>query len=143
MTGPTGQHSGFDAGFRAEINVTPLVDVVLVLLVIFMVVTPLLKQESPIELPVTRNSQAASETRQLTLAIAADGGLTLDGEALARDRLAERLESIFAGRTDRTVFLAADKSLPYATVVDVIDACRAGGVSTIGLVTQKAPPAAS
>jgi biopolymer transport protein ExbD len=139
MTGPTVE----DGGFRAEINVTPLVDVVLVLLVIFMVVTPLLKQETPIDLPVTKSSQAASDARQLTLAIAADGSLTLDGEALARERLAERLESVFAGRTDRTVFLVADRSLPYATVVEVIDACRAGGVSTIGLVTQKAPPAAS
>jgi len=143
MTGPTSHHGSFDGGFRAEINVTPLVDVVLVLLVIFMVVTPLLKQEAPVELPVTKSSQAASDTRQLTLTIAADGGLTLDGEALAPDRLGERLESIFANRTDRTVFLAADKSLPYATVVDVIDACRTAGVSTIGLVTQKAPPAAS
>jgi biopolymer transport protein ExbD len=139
VTGPT---IG-DGGFRAEINVTPLVDVVLVLLVIFMVVTPLLKQEAPIELPVTKSSQAASDARQLTLAIAADGGLTLDGEALARDRLAERLASVFAGRSDRTVFLAADKSLPYATVVEVIDACRAAGVNTIGLVTKNAPKSAS
>ena len=138
MTGPTID----DSGFRAEINVTPLVDVVLVLLVIFMVVTPLLKQEAPVELPITKSSQAASDTRQLTLSLAADGSLALDGEALARDRLAERLDSIFQGRTDRTVFLAADKSLPYATVVEVIDACRAAGVTAIGLVTQKAPPAA-
>ena len=137
MTGPTID----DGGFRAEINVTPLVDVVLVLLVIFMVVTPLLKQEAPVELPITKSSQAASDTRQLTLSIAADGALALDGEALARDRLAERLQSIFAERTDRTMFLAADKALPYATVVDVIDACRAAGITTIGLVTQKAPPA--
>ena len=108
MTGPTID----DAGFRAEINVTPLVDVVLVLLVIFMVVTPLLKQETPVELPITRASQAASESRQLTLAIAADGSLTLDGQAMARDRLEERLAAVFAERTDRTVFLAADKSLP-------------------------------
>jgi len=137
MNGPTIDNGGF----RAEINVTPLVDVVLVLLVILMVVTPLLKQEAPVELPITKSSQGASDTRQLTLAIAADGALSLDGEALARDRLAERLDSIFAERTERTLFLAADKSLPYATVVDVIDACRAAGVSAIGLVTQKAPPA--
>jgi biopolymer transport protein ExbD len=137
MTGPTID----DGGFRAEINVTPLVDVVLVLLVIFMVVTPLMKQEQAVELPVTKASQPASDTRQLTLTIAADGALTLDGAAIARDHLGERLESIFVGRDDRTVFLAADKSLSYAAVVEVIDACRAAGVSAIGLVTQKAPPA--
>ena len=134
MTGPT-----IDEGsFRAEINVTPLVDVVLVLLVIFMVVTPLLKQEQPVELPITKTSRAGDESRQMTLTIAADGALSLDGTAIARDRLAERLDSIFAGRDDRTVFLAADKSLSYATVVEVIDACRAAGVTAIGLVTQKA-----
>ena len=136
MTGPTID----DGGFRAEINVTPLVDVVLVLLVIFMVVTPLMKQEQAVDLPITKASRPAEETRQLTLTIAADGALTLDGAAIAQDRLGERLEAVFAGREDRTVFLAADKSLPYATVVDVIDACRAAGVSAIGLVTQKAPP---
>jgi biopolymer transport protein TolR len=134
MNGPTVD----EGAFRAEINVTPLVDVVLVLLVIFMVVTPLLKEETPVELPVTRSSEAASESRQLTLAILASGELTLDGEALARDRLAERLRSVFAERADRTLFLAADRSLPYATVVEVIDACREAGVTTIGLVTQPA-----
>jgi biopolymer transport protein ExbD len=139
MTGPTID----DGGFRAEINVTPLVDVVLVLLVIFMVVTPLLKQEAPVELPITKHGQAASESRQLTLSIAADGSLSLDGEALARDRLPERLESVFRERADRTVFLAADRSLSYATVVEVIDACRAAGVTAIGLVTQPAKPATS
>ena len=136
MAAPVGQASGF----RAEINVTPLVDVVLVLLVIFMVVTPLLKQEAPIDLPLTEHSQAASEARQLTLSIAAGGDLSLDGEPLPRQRLGERLESIFRERSDKTLFLAADRSLPYESVVDVIDACRAAGITTIGLVTQPAKP---
>jgi biopolymer transport protein ExbD len=126
-------------GFHAEINVTPLVDVVLVLLVIFMVVTPLLKQEAPVDLPITEKSEPAAEERQLTLTIAADGGLLLDGEALARDRLAERLESVLRDRPDKTLFLAADKSLSYSAVVEIIDACRAAGVTTIGLVTQNEP----
>jgi biopolymer transport protein TolR len=89
MTGPTID----DGGFRAEINVTPLVDVVLVLLVIFMVVTPLMKQEQPVDLPITKASRAADDTRQLTLTIAADGSLTLDGAAIAHDRLGERLDA--------------------------------------------------
>jgi biopolymer transport protein TolR len=130
---------GVGDGYRAEINVTPLVDVVLVLLVIFMVVTPLLKQEAPVDLPITQNSQAPDQARQLTLRIAADGGLTLDGEALSLDRLGERLTAVFANRTDKTVFLAADRSLSYAAVVEVIDACRAAGVTTIGLVTKNEP----
>jgi biopolymer transport protein ExbD/biopolymer transport protein TolR len=133
VTGPISDQQGF----RAEINVTPLVDVVLVLLLIFMVVTPLLKQEAPVDVPIERHSADASDTRQLTLAIAADGGLTLAGEALDRERLGERLEAVLRDRNDRTLFLAADRSLSYSAVVDVIDACRAAGVSAIGIVTRK------
>jgi biopolymer transport protein ExbD len=134
---PIGQRSGF----RAEINVTPLVDVVLVLLVIFMVVTPLLKQEAPVDLPLTEHSQTASDARQLTLRIAANGDLSLDGDPLPRERIGERLEGIFRDRADKTLFLAADRSLPYEAVVSVIDACRAAGITTIGLVTQPTKPA--
>jgi biopolymer transport protein ExbD len=133
VTGPIGDQQGF----RAEINVTPLVDVVLVLLLIFMVVTPLLKQEAPVDLPIERHSADASDSRQLTLTIAADGGLTLAGEALDPGRLDERLAAVFRDREDRTLFLAADRSLPYAKVADVIDACRAAGVTAIGVVTRK------
>jgi biopolymer transport protein TolR len=96
-----------------------------------------LRQEAPVELPISRHSQQANDTRQLTLAIGADGSLSLSGEAVARDRLAERLESIFRDRADKTLFLSADRNLSYASVVDVIDACREAGVTAIGLVTQK------
>lgn len=132
---PTAAEDGL--GLRAEINVTPLVDVVLVLLVIFMVVTPLLRQETPVDLPVVRQSRAATEDHQLTLAIAADGSLSLGGEPLARDRLTERLQSVLGDRAERTLFLAADRSLSYSAVVEVIDACREAGVTAIGLLTRK------
>jgi biopolymer transport protein ExbD len=122
---------------QAEINVTPLVDVVLVLLVIFMVVTPLLKQEVPIELPLAENSQATKDLTQLTLTLATDGGVLLNGQPMLRDALTTQLQTIYADRIDKTIFLEADRNLPYGQVVDVMDDCRAAGVVTIGVITKR------
>jgi biopolymer transport protein TolR len=133
MTSPVQQ----PGALRAEINVTPLVDIVLVLLLIFMVVTPLLREEARVDLPVARTSVPGDATA-LTLQIAADGSLTLAGEVLPGDHLAERLRTATEGRGERTVVLAADRSLPYATIVAVIDACREAGIGSIGIVTEKA-----
>jgi biopolymer transport protein TolR len=122
---------------KAEINVTPLVDVVLVLLIIFMVVTPLLKQEVPIELPLADNSREMKDLSQLTLTLAADGTLLLNGELLLAQALVPQLQRIYEGRADKTIFLEADRNLPYGQVVDVMDDCRAAGVKTIGVVTKR------
>jgi biopolymer transport protein TolR len=116
--------SGGDDGLQAEITVTPLVDVVLVLLVILLLVTPLLKEEIPVEVPV-----------------AADGSVALDGAPLPDDALAVRLTTIWQARPDKSVLVAADGRLPYARVVEVLDACRAAGIERIGMIT--APPASS
>lgn len=128
---------------QAEINVTPLVDVVLVLLVIFMVVTPLLKHELPIELPLAENSRNTQDLSQLTLTLAADGGLLLNGEPMLREALTTQLRTIYAERADKTIFLEADRNLSYGQVVDVMDDCRAAGVATIGVITKKEQSAAS
>ena len=122
---------------QSEINVTPLVDVVLVLLVIFMVVTPLLKQEVPIELPLAENSQATKDLSQLTLTLATDGGVLLNGQPMLRESLVTQLQTIYAGRADKTLFLEADRNLSYGQVVDVMDDCKAAGVVTIGVITKK------
>lgn len=122
---------------QAEINVTPLVDVVLVLLVIFMVVTPLLKQEVPIELPLAENSRDTKDLSQLTLTLAADGSALLNGQPLLRETLTTQLRTIYAERADKTIFLEADRNLSYGQVVDVMDDCRAAGVATIGVITKK------
>jgi biopolymer transport protein ExbD len=129
--------------FKSEINVTPLVDIVLVLLIIFMVVTPLLKQEVPIELPLADNSHGVTDASQLTLTISADGLLLLNGENLLAETLVTQLQAIYANRADKTIFLEADRSLPYGRVVDVMDDCRAAGVVTIGVITKKEKPRAS
>jgi len=122
---------------QAEINITPLVDVVLVLLVIFMVVTPLLKQEVPIELPLAENSRETKDLSQLTLTLATDGGVLLNGQPMLRDALTTQLQTIYADRVDKTIFLEADRNLPYGQVVNVMDDCRAAGVVTIGVITKR------
>jgi biopolymer transport protein ExbD len=124
---------------KSDINVTPLVDVMLVLLVIFMVVTPLLKQQVPVELPLAEHSREAQEAAQVTLVAAADGSLMLNEQPVAAGALDARLHDLYATRADKTIFLEADRSLPYSRVVDLMDACRAAGVERIGVVTTKAP----
>lgn len=129
--------------FKSEITVTPLVDIVLVLLIIFMVVTPLLKQEVPIELPIADNSRGVTDASQLTLTITTNGLLLLNGENLLAETLVTQRQAIYANRADKTIFLEADRSLPYERVVDVMDDCRAAGVATIGVITKKEKPGAS
>ncbi len=130
-----------DDEVRAEINVTPLVDVVLVLLVILLLVAPMLKEEVPVELPVVAHADAKSRTATPTLSVAADGGVSFEGAPVPSADLAERLKALYADRTDKAVMLAADRGLGYARVVEVLDACRAAGIERIGIVT--APPAPS
>ena len=128
---------GENEDLKADINVTPLVDVVLVLLVIFIVITPLIKQEVPVELPLAESSRQTQDLSQLTLSVLADGSLLLNREEIPRDELTARLTAIYASRGDKTIFLEADRSLRYDRVVEVMDECRAAGVITIGVITKK------
>lgn len=126
-----------ETDLKADINVTPLVDVMLVLLVIFMVVAPMLRQQVPVELPLAEHTLQSSATNQVSLAAGADGALWLDQERVAdEETLAARLHDLYAGRADRTIFLEADGTLPYARVVHLMDLCRAAGVDRIGVVTE-------
>jgi biopolymer transport protein ExbD len=122
---------------KAEINVTPLVDVVLVLLVILMGVTPLLKEEVPIELPIADNSRSAAETAQVTLGLTSDERILLNGVEVPAEELLARLTAMYADRADKTIFLEADRGLPHGRIVDLIDDARAAGVVQIGIVTKK------
>ena len=122
---------------KAEINVTPLVDVVLVLLIIFMVVTPLLKQEVPIELPLAVNSRAVSDASQVTISLSADGRSLVNGVEVPANDLVERLTAMYSGRADKTIFLEADRSLSHGRIVDLMDDVRAAGVVQIGIITKK------
>ena len=125
----------------AEINVTPFVDVMLVLLIIFMVAAPLLTVGVPVELPKTAATALPSEAEEpLTLAMAADGRLVLNASEISRDELIPRLKAIAAERRDDKIFLRADGAVSYGMVMQVMGALNAGGFRNIGLVTDSGGP---
>lgn len=128
-----------DDELHADINVTPLVDVVLVLLVILLLVAPMLDEEVPVELPIAAHADARESTTTPTLTIAGDGAVSFEGAPLPSSDLSTRLATIYAARSDKTVMLAADRGLTYARVVEVMDACRAAGIERIGIVTAPEP----
>jgi biopolymer transport protein TolR len=125
----------------SEINVTPFVDVMLVLLIIFMVAAPLLTVGVPIELPRTAASALPEEQEEpLTITMAADGRLLIQTQEVAEGELIPKLLAVAAERTSDKVFLRADGTIPYARVVQVMGALNAGGFRNIGLVTDADGP---
>jgi len=125
----------------SEINVTPFVDVMLVLLIIFMVAAPLLTVGVPIELPKTAAMPLATDEEEpLTIAISADGKLVLQNTEIDRNTLIPKLQAIAAERVSQKVFLRADGSVPYADVMQIMGALNAGGFRDIGLVTYAGVP---
>ena len=125
----------------SEINVTPFVDVMLVLLIIFMVAAPLLTVGVPVELPKTAaNALPQEEEEPLTITVQADGGLAIQNTQINAEELVPRLRAIAAERDGDKVFLRADGAVPYAQVVQVMGALNAGGFSNIGLVTETGGP---
>ncbi len=126
----------------SEINVTPFVDVMLVLLIIFMVAAPLMTVGVPVELPKTAaNSLPGEQEEPLTITITADGTVSIQTTEIPRDELIGRLRAIAAERDSNRVFLRADGAVPYADVVQVMGALNRGGFADIGLVTDIGGPA--
>jgi len=126
----------------SEINVTPFVDVMLVLLIIFMVAAPLLTVGVPVELPETAaNALPQEEEEPLTVTVQADGVLSIQNSEIAAGELVPKLRAIAAERDSNKLFLRADGSVPYEQVVQVMGALNAGGFSNIGLVTESGGPA--
>ncbi|MHA6263628.1 protein TolR [Arenibacterium sp. CAU 1754] len=125
----------------AEINVTPFVDVMLVLLIIFMVAAPLLTVGVPVELPKTAaNALPGDQEEPLTVTITADGSVQIQTTDTPRDQLVAKLRAIAAERESDRVFLRADGSIPYEQVMQVMGALNAGGFSNVGLVTDIGGP---
>jgi len=121
----------------AEINVTPFVDVMLVLLIIFMVAAPLLTTGVPVQLPKARAAALPAEDQQpLTITLTADGRIVLQETDVAMAGLIPKLQAIIAERQDDKIFLRADGAIPYETVMQVMGALNAGGFHSIGLVTD-------
>jgi biopolymer transport protein ExbD len=137
---------GFERGHApaqpmAEINVTPLVDVMLVLLVIFIITAPLLARALKLDLPRADAPPAATTPQTLQIAIDAAGALRLNGEALAAEALAERLALAAKQSPQPELHLGADKAARYEHVAAVLAAAQKAGLRQIGFVTEP-PPAA-
>ena len=125
----------------AEINITPFVDVMLVLLIIFMVAAPLLTVGVPVELPKTAASALPSAKQEpLTVTITAQGVVMIQKTEIAIKDLVPKLKSVATERDNDRIFLRADGAIPYMTVVQVMGAMNAGGFSNIGLVTDIGGP---
>jgi biopolymer transport protein TolR len=125
----------------AEINVTPFVDVMLVLLIIFMVAAPLLTVGVPIELPKTAANPLPGEQEEpLTITVTAEGTVLIQTSETPMADLVPKLRAIAAERESNRVYLRADGAIPYEVVVQVMGALNAGGFSDIGLVTDIGGP---
>ncbi len=141
--GPSRNPFGGRGRYRqmAEINVTPFVDVMLVLLIIFMVAAPLLTVGVPVELPETAAEALPVETEEpLTVTLTADGRVLIMTTETEAGELVGKLRAIAAERVSDKVFLRADGSIPYEQVVQVMGALNAGGFRDIGLVTETGGP---
>jgi len=118
----------------AEINITPLVDVMLVLLIISMLAAPMLQKGIPLDLPATETSQDIKDPRNV-VSLDRDGRLRLNDQPVHPDLLERRMKSLASGSPGETVFLRADKLIPYGEVLLVMDRIRKAGVTRIALVT--------
>ncbi|MGB1208966.1 MAG: ExbD/TolR family protein [Paracoccaceae bacterium] len=125
----------------AEINVTPFVDVLLVLLIIFMVAAPLMTVGVPVELPKTAATALPSQTEEpLTITLTAQGDVLIQKTPIAPEDLVPRLRAISEERSDDRVYLRSDGTVPYEAVAQIMGALNAGGFSSIGLVTDVGGP---
>lgn len=133
---------GRRANVMAEINITPFVDVMLVLLIIFMVAAPLMTVGVPVELPKTAaNALPSDEEEPLTVTITAEGQIMIQNTEVVAEDLVNKLQAIAVERTSDRIFLRADGANDWNTVAEIMGALNAGGFSNIGLVTDIGGPA--
>ena len=127
----------------SDINVTPMVDVMLVLLIIFMVITPMLSKGQSVDMARTKNAiamQAADKEDAVLIAVTRDGKVFLSpgNSQTTADQLPPKVKDLLTNKLDKTVFIKADQRARYEKVVDVIDNLRAAGVDQLGLLTEQA-----
>jgi biopolymer transport protein TolR len=120
----------------SEINVTPFVDVMLVLLIIFMVTAPMLEQGIDVDLPETTTQPLHMRDEPLVLSVKKDGTYHLARLQIPLEELEGKLKAIFEGTDEKEIFLRADKDAPYGTVVKAMAAARLAGAKTVGIVTE-------
>ena len=138
---------GAQGGVKSDINVTPLVDVMLVLLIIMMLVAPLLQQGITVTLPKATNSADHPETRgQTTVAISVDKHIYLNAkEVPEKDKLGEIVKALLEDKKsdEKVVFIKADQGVDYGSVMAAMDQLRAAGIEDMGLITEKPPTGAA
>lgn len=122
--------------FMSDINVTPFVDVMLVLLIIFMVTAPMMMEGVDVNLPQTTTKSIKTPEDPLILTVAENGEITLEKHQIAIDELEEKLKSILKYRRDKEILLRADKNIQYGYVVKVIAGVKRAGIDKLGMITE-------
>jgi biopolymer transport protein TolR len=121
----------------AEINVTPMADIMLVLLIIFMITTPILQNDVSLNLPRAQNPLDVQTTEQLVLSLTRDGKLYMGKTRVSEQEMAKALSELVANELNKNIFLRADQALPYGDVVHLVNEVRSLGVDRMGLMTEK------
>ncbi len=134
MSMSTGKSGGRTT--MSEINVTPMVDVMLVLLIIFMVTTPLIQQGVKVNLPETKAAPVEASDKKLVLSIDVTKRVFIGEAEIKLDELEEKLKTNVKAQTDKELYLHADRDLPYGIVVDVMAAAQRAGITNVGMITD-------
>jgi len=127
-------------------NVIPMADIMLVLLIIFMVVTPMLQKTTPVDLAMTNNAhemQDADKDDAIVVAITRDGSIYLKNTRTTKDAITDAIKDLISNRLDKTVYVKSDARAKYGDVVAVVDEIRSAGVDQLGLLTEKAQKAST
>jgi biopolymer transport protein TolR len=135
---------GAGQGMKSDINITPFIDVLLVLLVIFMITQPMLRKVLEIQVPKEEQSEATKQrSDNIVILIDSVGSLAINTQPVTKDGLSAKLHEIYDNRAEKLLFIKVDNRRPYRDVIDVIDVARGAGVTVFGLAPPTAEEAAA